>query len=223
MCDVTSADVLDTFRSIWNVQPETARRVRQRMSAVMDWAISMELRTDNPCNRVGPVLGQQRDLVQHMRALPHGQVAAAIETIRASGAASVVKLAFEFLVLTAARSGDVRGAVWAEFDLTARVWTIPALRMKVGREHRIPLCGRAMEILDSARELGDGSGPLVFPGRGGQPLAEKRLRRLLQDHGIAAVPHGFRSTFRDWAAEETNHPREVVEAALAHVSANITQ
>ena len=175
---------------------------------------------DNPCDRIGPVLGPQRAPVQHMRALPHQDVPAAVEAVRASGAAPVVRLAFEFLVLTAARWGEVRGAEWAEIDTSGRVWTIPATRMKAQRAHRVPLCGRAMEILEAARTLGDGSGPLVFPNRTGTPLPEKKLRRMLQDLNIAAVPHGFRSTFRDWAAEETNHPREVVEAALAHMVQN---
>ena len=139
---------------------------------------------------------------------------------RTSGAAHVVKLAFELLVLTAARWGEVRGAEWAEIDTSGRVWTIPATRMKAQRAHRVPLCGRAMEILEAARALGDGSGPLLFPNRTGTPLPEKKLRQMLQDLNIAAVPHGFWSTFRDWAAERTNHPREVVEAALAHTVQN---
>ena len=121
-------------------------------------------------------------------------------------------------MLTAARSGEVRLATWDEIDTRGHVWTISATRMKAKREHRVPLCGRTVEILDATRTLGNG--PLVFPGRNGAPLAEKRLRRLLQRQGVAAVPHGFRSTFRDWAAEETNHRREVVEAALAHVVGN---
>ena len=109
VCDVTSADVLGTLRRIWHVRPATARRVRQRISSVMDWAIALEFRTDNPCDRLGPVLGPQQDLVQHMRALPHAEVAAAIRTVWASGATTAVKLAFEFLVLTAARAlGDGR-------------------------------------------------------------------------------------------------------------------
>ena len=166
----------------------------------------MQLRTDNPCDRLGKVLGPQQDLVQHMRALPHAEVAAAIQTVRASGATTAVKLAFEFLVLTAARSGEVRGARWAEIDLRDGVWTIPATRMKAKREHRVPLCGRAVEMLRAARTLGDGCGPLVFPSTGRNPISITRLPRLLQNHKIAAVPHGFRSSFRDWAAEETNHP-----------------
>ena len=133
------------------------------------------------------------------------------------------KLAFEFLVLTAARSGEVRGARWAEIDLPASVWTVPAVRMKSKREHRVPLCGRAAEILEVARTLGDGRSPFVFASQGGKPFSITRLPRLLQNLKIAAVPHGFRSSFRDWAAEETNHPREVVEAALAHAVGNRTE
>ena len=183
----------------------------------------MEYRSDNPCHRLGPVLGPQQDLVAHMRALPHGEVAGAIRTVSASGVMSAVKLAFEFLVLTGARSGEVRGARWDEIDLTGRVWTVPATRMKSKREHRIPLCGRTLAILEAARALGDGCRPLVFPNQGGTPISITRLPRLLQHLKIAAVPHGFRSSFRDWAAEETNHPREVVEAALAHVVGNQTE
>ena len=141
----------------------------------------------------------------------------------ASGATPAVKLVFEFLVLTAARSGEVRGARWVEIDRPARVWTIPARRMKSKREHRIPLTGRAAEILNIARRLGDERGPLVFPSQGGKPISITRLPRLLQNLKVAAVPHGFRSSFRDWAAELTNHPREVVEAALAHVVGNQTE
>ena len=221
--DISSAEVLDALRRIWHARPETARRVRQRISAVMDWAIAMQLRKDNPCDRLGPVLGPQQDQVQHMRALPHGEVAAAIRAVRGTGATEAVKLAFEFLVLTAARSGEVRGARWVEIDLMAGVWTIPATRMKAKRQHRVPLAGRAMEILTAARKLGGGRSPLVFPSQGGKPIGITRLARTLQNLKIAAVPHGFRSSFRDWAAEETNHPREVVEAALAHAVGNQTE
>ena len=225
--EVTSADVLEILTPIWHQKAPTARRVRQRTRAVLEWAVAMELRSDNPCDRIGPVLGPQQLTVEHMRALPHQDVPAAVAAVRASKAAEVVKLAFEFLVLTAARWGEVRGAEWTEIDTAGRVWTIPALRMKAKRAHRVPLPGRATEIIDAARTIGDRSGPhrptispLVFPNGDGTPLPEKRLRQLLQAQGIAAVPHGLRSTFRDWAAERTNHPREVIEAALAHVVVN---
>ena len=219
ICDVASADVLAILTPIWHVRSETARRVRQRINAVMEWAVVMEFRTDNPCDRVGTVLGPQRAVVQHMRAVPHTEVASAIESVRASRAMPAVKLAFEFLVLTAARSGEVRGAEWAEVDLTAGAWTVPATRMKMKDEHRVPLCARSAQVLQAARTIGGGS-RLVFPGARGARIDDETLSKLLRDLGIAGVPHGFRSSFRDWAAEETDHPREVIEAALAHVVLN---
>ncbi len=218
--EVNSADVLEILTPIWYVKAVTARNVHQRIRAVLEWAVAMEFRIDNPCDRVVPVLGTQHDVVQHRRALPHREVPAAIERVRASNARPVVKLAFEFLVLTAARWGEVRWAEWTEIDRDEGVWTIPATRMKGKREHRVPLCDRAMEILDAVRTLGEGISPLVFTKRRGNPLIAMELLRLLQKQKIAAVPHGFRSSFRDWAAEETDHPREVIEAALAHVVQN---
>ena len=147
-------------------------------------------------------------------------MAGAIETVRASSLPQpAVKLAFELLVLTAARSGEVRLATWDEMDVAGRVWTVPALRMKAKREHRVSLCGRALEILETARALGDGCG-LVFPMRSGRPISPSTLPKMLQYHEIAAVAHGFRSSFRHWASEMTDHPREVIEAALAHVVQN---
>ena len=159
---------------------------------------------------------------QHFRALPHGEVAGAVAAVRASLAWIGTKLAFEFLVLTAARSGEVRLATWNEIDLDAALWTVPGTRMKAKREHRVPLCGRALEILNQARTLSDGL-DLVFPSPRGKPLWDMTLSKLVKEQGIAAVAHGFRSTFRDWAAERTNHPREVIEAALAHVVSNQTE
>ena len=164
-----------------------------------------------------PVLGPQRDVVEHRRALPHREVAAAIERVQASDPAKVDTLAFEFLVLTAARGGEVRGAVWSEMGRDENVWTVPVSRMKTACEHRVPLCGRALEILDAARRLGGGEGSIMFVTERGESLGGERLTRLLKRYRIAAVPHGFRSSFRDWAAEETDHPREAIEAALAHV------
>ena len=186
---------------------------------MLEWAIAMNLRSDNPADRVRPVLGPQRNIVEHMRALPHREVAAALAAVRASRKHPVDKLAFEFLVLTVARSGDVRFAAWDEMDAAGRVWTLSAARMKMKRDHRVSLCGRAVESLDEARTLGD-AGPLVFPAPGGGALDVQRLRRLLKRCGINCVPHGLRSSFRDWAAEETDHPREVIEAALAHMVQN---
>ena len=220
VAEVASADVLQILAPIWHIRMQTARTVRLRISAVMEWAVAMNLRNDNPADRVLPVLGPQNEVVEHRRALPHREVAAAIRTLRASERAGVGKLAFEFLILTVARWGEVRGAVWAEIDTAGRVWTVPAERMKMKRNHRVPLCRRALEILDAARALANDGNPVVFPNERGKRLDDKRLRRLLWKHGIPAMVHGFRSSFRDWAAEETDHPREVIEAALAHVVRN---
>ena len=198
--EVTSADVIGILAPIWHYKAATARKLRQRIRAVMEWAVAMDLRPGNPCDRIGPVLGAQGQVVRHMRALPHGEVASAIEKVRASNSGPVVKLAFEFLVLTATRSGEVRGGVWTEINRDEGVWTIPAPRTKGNREHRVPLSRRALEVLEEARAHGRGS-LLVFPSLRGKP-------------------HGFRSSFRDWAAEETDHPREVPEAALAHTVRN---
>ena len=218
--EVTSADVLEILAPIWHDKPETARRVRQRISAVMKWAVAMQHRADNPAgDALGQALGRQQAVVRHMAALPHGEVASAVAAIRASRAWIGTKLAFEFLVLTAARSGEVRLATWDEIDLVAKVWTIPGERMKANRDHRVPLCGRVVEMLREAKSLGDGAG-LVFPSRRGKVLSDMTLSKLVKEQGIKAVPHGFRSSFRDWASERTNHPREVIEAALAHAVQN---
>ena len=221
--EVTTADVLAILTPIWHDKPETARRVRQRIGAVMKWAVAMGYRPDNPAgDALGQALGRQRVVVQHMRALPHGEVANALATVRSSRALVTPKDAFELLVLTAARSGEVRLATWDEMDLDAGVWTIAAARMKAKRDYRVPLSGRALEILHDARRRSDGPG-LVFRSPPGKPLSDMTLSNLIKGLGIAAVPHGFRSSFRDWAAERTNTPREVVEAALAHTVRNPTE
>ena len=218
--EVATADVLEILTPIWHTKKSTAQSVHQRMGSVLEWAVAMEYRTDNPCDRVRSVLGPQNRVVKHMKALPHREVGSAIGKARRTDRMPVARLAFEFLVLTAARWGEVRWAEWSEINLGEAVWTVPATRMKAKREHRVPLCGRALEILEKARRLGGEDSRLVFTRLNGRPLFEKRLRQLLQKHRIDAVPHGFRSSFRDWAAEETDHPREVVEAALAHVVQN---
>ena len=218
--EVTSADLLEILTPLWHRKVATAKHVRQRLRVVLEWAVALEYRIDNPCDRIGPGLGPQKDVTEHMEAVPHREAAEVIRKVRASTAMPAARLALEFLVLTAARWSEVRWAEWAEIDRSGRVWTIPARRMKTNRRHRVPLSGRALEILEAAQALEEGAGPLVFTHGGGKPMHDSTVRRLLRQLGIAAVPHGFRSTFRDWAAEETNHPREVIEVALAHVVRN---
>ena len=196
VAEVTGADIYEVLAPIWRVKPPTARTLRRRMRTVLEWAVAMELRPENPCDRIGRVLDPQNDVVKYIKALPHREVAEAIETVRASGSLPVVKLAFEFLVLTAARWREVWWAVWPEMDRGEGVWTIPAKRMRAGREHRVPLCGRAVETLGEARKL-DGGSSIVFARGRGRKLAEQQVRQMLGRLGIAAVPHGFRSSFRE--------------------------
>ena len=214
--DITTAHVLSTLTPIWNKKRETARRVRQRIGAVMKWAVAQRYRADNPAgDAIAEALPKANAAKTHMRALPHSEVAAALERIRESGAWPSTKLALEFLTLTAARSGEVRLATWDEIDTTGSVWTIAAARMKAQREHRVPLTGRAVEILREAANYADGSG-LLFPSVTGRPLSDNTLSKLLRDLELGGTPHGMRSAFRSWCAE-TNQPRELAEAALAHV------
>ena len=217
---INTADVMAVLLPIWNEKRVTARRVRQRIGAVMRWAVAQGYREDNPAgDAIGAALPKNGVRAQHLPALPYAEVAGAIETVRRFGANAATVLAFEFLVLTACRSGEVRGARWEEMDVEAREWRIPAERMKTGREHRVPLSAGALAVLRAARGLTDGSGP-VFPAARGGPLSELAISKMVRDLGIGAVPHGFRSSFRDWAAECTDAPREVCELALAHVNTN---
>ena len=213
---ITSADVLAVLSPIWNTKRETARRVRQRVGAVMKWAMAEGHRESNPVDAIGAALPKNGDKRTHHKALPCERVSGALVAVRASEASTVTKLAFEFLVLTAARSGEVRGARWTEIDFEAATWTIPADRMKTGREHRIPLSGRALDVLREAHRWSEHNG-LVFPSVTGKPLSDSTLSKLLLENQIGAVPHGFRSSFRDWANERTSTPHAVMESALAHV------
>ena len=217
---ITAADVLAVLTPIWNEKRETARRVRQRIGAVMKWAIAQGHRDDNPAgDAIGAALPKGGGKTKHQRALPYAEVAGAVEAVRNCAAYRATALAFQFIVLTAARSGEVRNATWAEIDLDAATWTVPGERMKSGREHRVPLSDAALDVLAEAREIADGSG-LVFPSVTGKPLSDNTVSKLLRELKIDAVPHGFRSSFRQWAAERTNAPREVAEHALAHVNRN---
>ena len=213
---ISSADVLAVLLPIWNEKRETARRVRQRISATMKWAIARGHRLDDPAGDAiaGALPKDSIGRVRH-RALPHDRIAAAVATIRATRVHPTTRLALEFLILTAASSGQVRGARWDEIDLDAATWTIPAERMKAGREHRVPLSAQALAVLARAREYANGSG-LVFPGPSGRAVASTAYSDLLKENGIGCVPHGFRSSFRDWCSE-TGRPRELAEHALAQM------
>lgn len=219
--DVTTSDVLSALSPIWNTKPETARRVKQRIGTVMKWAVAKGWRQDNPADAISTALPKQdASKKQHRKALPYSEVAACIDTVKASGAGLTTKLAFEFIVLTACRSGEARLATWSEFDLAAKEWLVPASRMKAKRDHRVPLSGRVLEVLAEAKSLSDG-GDLVFAGtKQGRPLSDMTLSKLVKELGFEADVHGFRTSFKTWAQERTNFAREVSEMALAHVIQN---
>ena len=216
---ITREDVLRIVAPIWSSKPEVARRLRQFVRSILSWAQAHGHVGHNVAGEgLDGALPAMRRLKQHLRALPFQEVAMALETVEGSGASLAAKLALRLTVLTACRSGEVRGAGWAEIDLDARTWTIPAARMKVGAEHRVPLPDAAVAVLEQARALDDGSG-VVFPSpmKRGRPLSDMTLTKVLRDTGLAerCTVHGFRSSFRDWCAE-TGKPREIAEAALAH-------
>ena len=215
---ITTADVMAVLLPHWHEKHETMRRVRQRIRAIMKWSIAQGYRMDDPAGeQLGAALPKNGNHRQHHRALHYSQVADAIARVQSSGAFPSTILALQFLVLTATRSGEVRGARWDEIDLDSRTWTIPGERMKAKRPHRVPLTRRALEILSEARAFDFGSG-LVFPNTKGKAMSDSTMSKLLRENGVGCVPHGFRTSFRQWAAERTNFPREVCEQALAHVN-----
>ena len=222
--EITSADVLRVLTPIWTVKPETASRIRQRMETVLDWAVARGWRSYNPASKsVTKALPKLPRTKNHHQALPYTQVAAALDQVINCNASASTKLSFQFLVLTAARSGEVRNATWSEIDWQAGTWTVPAERMKARREHRVPLSDQALKVLEEAKHLGSLDNDLVFPaGRRGVPLSDMTYTSMLRRLKIPAVAHGFRS-FRDWVIEQTDAPWAVGEAALAHNLGNSTE
>ncbi len=211
-------DVLHVLVPLWSKTPDIARRLRQNMQAIFRWAQAHGYIDTNPAGEViDGALPKQKAAKTHLRALPHKDVSAALEAVGGGSCSVPAELAFRFLILTATRTGEVLGTTWDEIDLETRTWTIPATRMKMNREHRVPLSDAAVAVLDKARILADGSG-LVFPSprRPGKPMSSMTLAKLLERAGYhhRATVHGFRSSFRDWCAD-TGKPREIAEAALA--------
>ncbi len=213
--EITSTDILSCIAPIWHTKTETATRVKQRINTVMKWCLSNGYISINPVEGVSAALPKRPDKVTPHRALPFEQTPAAIQTIKNSKAFESTKLALLFLVYTAARSGEVRFAKWEEIN--GSTWTIPKERMKTKKPHRVPLCKEAKEILKLAEQYQDKSG-YIFPGTvKGKALSENTFNKLLKDLNIDCVAHGFRTSFRMWAAEKTSIPHQVCEFALAHV------
>jgi integrase len=218
---IEQKDCVNVLAPIWTAKPETARRVRQRLKMVFDWAKAHGHRSgDNPLGGIEHGLPKQNDEVEHHAALPYAKIPDFMRSLNASAASVSGRLALEWLILTATRESETRKAAWSEIDLAARLWTIPAERMKAGVEHVVPLSDRTIAVLTEARAAHPES-ELVFPGQKAKPLSENTLAKLSREMGFGHITaHGFRSSFRDWGAEETQFPNEVLEMALAHTVAN---
>ena len=217
---IQQADVLRVLEPFWTTKPETARRVRQRIRAVLAWAQAHNYIDNNPADsRIDPALPPMPKVKAHLRALDYRDVPAALATIDASGASTAARLCLRFLVLTVARSGEARMARWSEIDDETGQWRIPGDRTKIKAEHRVPLSSQATAVLQQARSLDDGSG-LIFPSpaKPGHPLSNMALPKVLRDNGLAeqTTVHGFRSSFKTWSLEATDTPSAIVEMAMAH-------
>jgi integrase len=228
--EITRSEIAAMLGPLRRRNHETARKVRQAMTKLFRWAVAHEYRPNNPADdALEELLPQVAPDVVHRPALHHSAVRGALHKIRHSEAKPVTRLAFEYLILTAARTGEVRFATWGEIDLQAGLWTIPAARMKGKRDHRVPLSMQAQSLLTRARELyrnpdDDYDWPvtvtpdtLIFPHpTSGRALSENALLDRARKSNLGCVPHGFRSTWRDWAAEKSGASWETIELSLAH-------
>ncbi len=216
---ITSADILSVLEPLWNTKAVTAKRLKQRLNQVMEWAIASGHTKDNPVTTAKRALPKQVKKVTHRDAVPHQGVKDALIKVQDSNAHPVVTLAIEFCVLTAARSGEVRGMTWAEID--GNTWTVPADRIKAGLEHRVPLSGRALEILEAVRPYSTDT--LVFSvSRAVKSISSSTLPAALHNAGVNGSLHGFRSSFRDWCSESGIADR-VAETCLAHAVPDAVQ
>ena len=213
--EINSSHILRILSPIWVTKAETAKRVRQRLSTVFKYCVAQQWRTDDPANiAIVEALPNPKRKVQHRKSISYNDVSRFLETVSISSAGRSTKLGLEFLILTAARSGEVRNACWDEIN--GSLWTIPAERMKAGVAHRVPLPSRCMQILEEAKTIGQGSG-FIFEGtKPNKPLSENTFNKLMKELGLEVHAHGFRTSFRTWTQEKTNYPREIAEAALAH-------
>ena len=218
--DIGLPHITNILEPIWKNKTETATRLRGRIERILAWATVRGFRSgENPARWKGFLEEQlappnKLAKVVHHKALPANEVAEFIKELRTMEGTG--KSALEFLILTATRSGEVRGTTWSEIDMKAKTWTIPASRMKAGKEHRVPLSPPALKILKEVAQTRFEGVDFVFPGERGGMLSDMTLSAVMRRMKVKAVPHGFRSTFRDWVAEKTDYPDTVAEMALAH-------
>ena len=224
--DIDTEDVLRCVQPIWLEKPETASRVRGCIEKVLDAAKAKGHRTgENPARMRGHLElflpKRSKANVKHHAALPYAEMPAFMAELRKRE--GVAAKALEFAILTAARSGEARGMIWGEVDLAAKLWTVPAGRMKASEQHEVPLSDAALSILQAVYEVGLEADDVVFPAPRGGPLSDMTLSAVLKRMGRKVTVHGMRSSFRDWAGDKTRYPREVVEMALAHTVGSATE
>lgn len=228
VADISTQDIYGVLEPIWSTKPETAKRVRERLEKVLDFATAMKLRQgENPARWRGNLdhlFPKQSKVqrVQHHAALPYDELGDFMSNLRKRE--GIAPRALEFAILTAARTGEVIGATWSEIDLDKAVWTIPAERMKARRDHRVPLSDAALSLLKSLPRDSEGDFVFISTMLKGQPISNMAMLKILKlMKRDDLIVHGFRSTFRDWAAETTSYPDTVVEMALAHAVANAVE
>lgn len=212
---ITSKQLLKLLLPIWTSKPETARRIRQRLRRVFEWAVDYEYTLSNPAASLKS-LPKNSGGKKHFAAMPYGEMPEFLEALNDAVGSENVKLSLRLLILCASRTSEIRLATWQEIDLVEREWRIPAERMKMGEEHRVPLSSHAMNVLSQA---GPGEAGYVFPSPrwGDKPISNMSMLRFVQERmGYATTVHGFRATFRTWAMEQTDAPWTVGETALAH-------
>lgn len=220
--DVDQANVLKVLEPIWKEKNETASRLRGRIETILDWATVRKYRSgENPARWKGhldKLLAAPKKIqkTEHRKAVAVEGAPAFMQALRQMP--GIAARALEFAILCASRSGEVRAMTWSEVDLDKALWTIPDHRMKAGKEHRVPLSNAALELIKRQPKIAGSN--MVFPGARGGALSDMTLTAVMRRMKVDAVPHGFRSTFRDWAGDKTHHPRDVVEMALAHVIEN---
>ena len=221
--EITASQIHDVLAAIWLEKPETARRVRQRIGMVLDWAYSKGFReTEAPMRSISKGLPRQLRNAGHHAAMPFSDIPSFLARLREKETWG--RLALEAAILTASRSGEIRGAIWDEIDLEAGLWTVPASRMKAGKPHVVPLSKAARLIFERAAALRTAGSKYVFHGaRPDKPMSDMTLMKVLRDMKAGCTVHGFRSGFRDWVSESTNFPGDLAEAALAHAVANKTE
>jgi integrase len=226
---IDTAAVMKTIEPLWSEKPVTADRCRGRLETLFDWAAARHLREGPNAARwkghLSKLLPPVRRIavVKHLAAMPYSEVPGLVQRLR-NGAGDSACAALEFVILTAARSGEVLGATWGEIDLERGLWVVPASRMKAGREHRVPLSDRALALLRGLPAAPGTAEALIFPRSSGQPLTHKDVLKALRSMGGTGLTvHGFRSAFRDWVGERSNFPGELAEAALAHVTGDATE